>query len=195
MINLFSGLAIISAICTIKVNNPVHSVLFLIFTFMNVSGLLICHSLDFFALTFIVVYVGAIAVLFLFVVMMLNLTIARKFTPVYLPISLLLFFGIFSQVSFAGNEPMIGFEQAKYVDWQVFLVPVSNIEAIGQVLYTVYAPHFILASLVLLVAMIGAIVLTMLKSHTIRRQSVYEQNNRLFSLTVQKIRHTKPESV
>jgi len=101
MISLFSTVALISAAFVIQANNPVHSVLFLIFSFCNVSALLICHSLDFFAFIFLVVYVGAIAVLFLFVVMMLNIKLNElsenllRYLPIGGLISAIFFLEIF----------------------------------------------------------------------------------------------------
>jgi NADH-quinone oxidoreductase subunit J len=187
MISLFSNLALVSAFFVIRANNPVHSVLFLIFAFCNVSALLICHSLDFFAFIFLVVYVGAIAVLFLFVVMMLNVAITQKNPIQYLPIGGFIGFLFLSQILILLDTPDYS-NSVEYLDWHTFIQPVTNIEAIGQVLYTTYAPFFILASLILLVAMIGAIFLTMLKSQTVRRQAVFEQNTRLFALTIQKMK-------
>ncbi len=187
MIFLFSSLALVSAFFVIRANNPVHSVLFLILSFCNVSALLICHSLDFFAFIFLVVYVGAIAVLFLFVVMMLNIAITQKNPVQYLPIGAFIGFLFLAQILVLLDQPDYS-SSLPYLNWNLFIQPVTNIEAIGQVLYTTYAPFFILASLILLVAMIGAIVLTMIKSQTVKRQAVFEQNTRLFAATVQKIK-------
>jgi len=181
---LFAGLSLISSFFVIQSNNPVHSVLFLILSFCNVSALLICHALDFFALIFLIVYVGAIAVLFLFVVMMLNVSITQKNPVHYLPIGASIGFLFLFQILIL-FEPTAASEV--YIDWSGYVQPVTTIEAIGQVLYTNYALFFILASLILLVAMIGAIVLTMVQSQSLRRQCVFEQNNRVFNETVEKI--------
>jgi NADH-quinone oxidoreductase subunit J len=185
MITFFAGLSLLCGVFTIQSNNPVHSVLFLILTFCNVSALLVCHALDFFGLIFLIVYVGAIAVLFLFVVMMLNVSITEQNTVHYLPIgaSIGLLFLIQIMVLF---EPTAISEV--YVDWSQLTQAVTIIEAIGQVLYTNFALFFIMASLILLVAMIGAIVLTMVQSKNLRRQEIFNQNNRLFNETVKKIR-------
>ena len=184
MIFLFSTLGLLSAFFVIRANNPVHSVLFLIFAFCNVSALLICHSLDFFAFIFLVVYVGAIAVLFLFVVMMLNVAMTQKNPVQYLPIGGFIGFLFLAQILLLLDQPA---STSAYLDWHAYIQPVTNIEAIGQVLYTNYAPFFILASLILLVAMVGAIVLTMTKGRHVKRQAVFEQNTRLFALTIQKV--------
>ena len=181
---LFAGLSLISAFFVIQANNPVHSVLFLILSFCNVSALLICHSLDFFALIFLIIYVGAIAVLFLFIVMMLNVAITQKNTVHYLPVGAFIGFFFLIQILILLEPTSI---HEVYLDWHSFTKPVTTIEAIGQVLYTNYALFFILASLILLVAMIGAIVLTMIKSQNLRRQTVFEQNNRRFRETVVKV--------
>jgi NADH-quinone oxidoreductase subunit J len=187
MIFLFSSLALVSAFFVIRANNPVYSVLFLILAFCNVSALLICHSLDFFAFIFLVVYIGAIAVLFLFVVMMLNIGMTQKNAVQYLPIGGFIGFLFLGQILVLLDQQDHS-NSLEYLDWHVFIQPTTNIEAIGQVLYTSYAPFFLLASLILLVAMIGAILLTMLKNTTVRRQVVFEQNSRVFSLTVKKLR-------
>ena len=187
MIFLFSSLALVSSFFVIRANNPVHSVLFLIFAFCNVSALLICHGLDFFAFIFVTIYVGAIAVLFLFVVMMLNIAITQKNPVQYLPIGGFIGFLFLAQILILLDQPDYS-NSLPYLDWHLFIQPVTNIEGIGQVLYTTYAPFFILASLILLVSMIGAILLTMIKSRSVKRQAVFEQNSRLFALTVQKVK-------
>jgi len=187
MIFLFSSLALVSAFFVIRANNPVHSVLFLILAFCNVSALLICHSLDFFAFIFLAVYVGAIAVLFLFIVMMLNIAMTQKNPVQYLPIGGFIGFLFLAQILVLLDQPDYS-NSLQYLDWHLFIKPVTNIEAIGQVLYTSYAPFFILASLILLVAMIGAILLTMITSRRIKRQAVFAQNNRLFALTIKKMK-------
>lgn len=219
----FSSLAILSGIMVIRARNPVHSVLFLILVFCNAAGLLILLGLDFFAMIFLVVYVGAIAVLFLFVVMMLNIKLAEinENTLRYLPIGgligIIFLLEIFlivdsdlipilhfsSQISslpsflsfFHGFADLttqtIKQTDAFYTQWPGLLHSVSNIESIGQLIYTYHFYYFIMASLVLLVAMIGAIVLTMHKGVDVRRQEVFEQNTREFTKTVQKLEVTR----
>ena len=209
---IFSSFALVSGIMVIEAKNPVHSVLFLILVFFNSAGLLLLLGLDFFALIFLVVYVGAIAVLFLFVVMMLNIKLAEinEKRLRYLPIGgvlgflfLLLIFLIVDNdlipllpqkeilISLQGNQEQINNSllaqnqfNLSFIQWSQLLDTVSNIEAIGLYIYTYYFFFFLLASLILLVAMIGAIVLTMSKGVSIKRQKVFQQNTREFAETV-----------
>lgn len=199
---LFSSFALVSGIMVIQAKNPVYSVLFLILVFFNSAGLLLLLGLDFFALIFLVVYVGAIAVLFLFVVMMLNIRLAeineKKLR--YLPIgSLLGFLFLLEIFLIVDNDliPLIGTVQSavtfgssdlcvppSFVQWSLLIDTYSNIESIGLYIYTYYFLFFLLASLILLVAMIGAIVLTMHKGVNVKRQQVFQQNTREFAETV-----------
>ena len=187
-LNLFyilSGIALISSIMVISARNPVHSVLFLILAFFNAAGLLILMEMEFLSLIFIVVYVGAIAVLFLFVVMMLNVKISEvedevlQYLPVGGTIGLIFLFLIFfiiegDFVSFNGQANSI------YLDWFQQVDVVSNIETLGQVLYTDYLVYFLLAGVILLIAMVGAIVLTMSTRTSLRRQLIFQQVSRDF---------------
>lgn len=195
---MFSSLALISGILVIQSRNPVHSVLFLILVFFNAAGLLILLGLDFFAMIFIVVYVGAIAVLFLFVVMMLNIKLAEinekklRYFPIGGLIGILFLFEIFliidnDLIPLLPSYNISNFLVIDFIEWSNFLNSVTNIEAIGQIVYTYYFYFFILASLILLVAMIGAIVLTMHKGIHIKRQQVFEQNTREFAKTIKKV--------
>ena len=261
---IFSSIALISGVMVICSKNPVHSVLFLILVFCNAAGLLILLDLDFFAMIFLVVYVGAIAVLFLFVVMMLNIKLAEinenvlRYLPIGGLIGLIFLFevllvvdndlipvlstsslymesnSIFSflellsykikglsilfnanlsyseylkdvdnlntelltslapSASSFRNEALVkdfqSFNYLSYTQWPSKIENVTNIEALGQLIYTYYFYFFIIASLILLIAMIGAIVLTMHKGITVKRQEVYEQNTREFAKTIRKLR-------
>ena len=198
---VFAALAISSSIMVVRANNPVYSVLYLILVFVNVSGILILQGLDFFAMIFLVVYVGAIAVLFLFVVTMLNIKVEEKqesmlrYLPVGGGIGLIFFFEIIlsldkefvpvNPLSFASleNDSLI---TPEYLDWGSALTQKTGIEAIGQVIYTYYFYYFFMASFILLVAMIGAILLTLYNDPKVKRQEVFEQNAREFSRTIQK---------
>ena len=182
---LLAGIALISSIMVISARNPVHSVLFLILAFFNAAGLLILMEMEFLSLIFIVVYVGAIAVLFLFVVMMLNVKVSEvedevlQYLPVGGTIGLIFLFLIFfiiegDFVSFNGQANSI------YLDWFQQVDVVSNIETLGQVLYTEYLVYFLLAGVILLVAMVGAIVLTMSTRTSLRRQLIFQQVSRDF---------------
>ena len=199
---LFASFAIASGIMVIQSRNPVHSVLFLILVFFNSAGLLILLGVDFFAMVFLVVYVGAIAVLFLFVVMMLNIKLAeiseKKLR--YLPIGGflgLLFLG--EMVLIVNNDliPWLGSSElwtsmpqtnpGPWTSWAQLLEAVTPLESVGALLYTYYFYFFIVASLILLVAMLGAIVLTLHKGVYVKRQEVFDQNTREFAKTVSKI--------
>lgn len=181
----------------IRARNPVHSVLFLILVFCNTSGLLVLLGLDFFAMIFLVVYVGAIAVLFLFVVMMLNIKIAEihenvlRYLPVGGIIGLIFLLEIFLVVD---NDyiPILPTELSTTVfQYTVYASKIqswTNLETLGNLLYTTYFYLFLVSSLILLVAMIGAIVLTMHKTTQVKRQDVFQQNMIDFQKTIKKIR-------
>jgi NADH-quinone oxidoreductase subunit J len=176
---LFSGITIASAFMVVSSRNPVHSVLFLILAFVNAAGLFLLLGAEFLAMLLVVVYVGAVAVLFLFVVMMLDVDFAefRQGFLQYLPIGALI--GLIFAVELL---LVVG---AWVIDPQIVRAPVaaipaniSNTEALGRVLYTQYIYYFQAAGLVLLVAMIGAIVLTLRDRPGVKRQNVIAQNAR-----------------
>jgi len=270
---VFTFLACLSGVMVIKAKNPIYSVLFLILVFTNASGLLLIIDLDFFSMIFLTVYVGAIAVLFLFVIMMLNLKLAEINDNIlhYLPISglfgalflaeilllyttdvlpvmivlpytsydldqaaMLGFFGScnmillllssvvcfiiinthesfssfwsiqgilteldFSRNYFENREDQMNLQVAEsyskcvdvhYVVWPHTLQHTNTIETLGNVLYTYYLLFFIMAGVILLISMIGAIVLTMHKGVFVKKQEIVEQNTRDFSKTIHKIR-------
>ena len=178
----FYMLAVVSvagALGVIFARNPVHSVLFLILTFFSAAGLFVLLGAEFLAMLLVVVYVGAVAVLFLFVVMMLDVDFAqfRQGFARYLPFggviaALLLVEMIMVSSAVAANGAA---SAAGHAAPTVPLASLTNAEAIGQVLYTQYAYWFEAAGLVLLIAMIGAIVLTSHHRPHVRRQSVSKQ--------------------
>jgi len=159
--------------------NPVHSVLFLILAFVNASGLFILLGAEFLAMILVVVYVGAVAVLFLFVIMMLDVDFAelREGFLEYLPIGLLVGAIFLAELLLVAGGWVINPTVAKTITAPI---PgnVSNTEAIGLVLYTTYIHYFQVAALVLLVAMIGAIVLTLRHKASVKRQNISVQNAR-----------------
>ncbi len=167
---LAAGLAVISA------RNPVHSVLFLITAFFSAAGLFILLGAEFLAMILVVVYVGAVAVLFLFVVMMLDVdfTALRQGFARYLPIGLAVA-GVLTveMVIVAANVALHG--AASKSPGPMAPTNVSNAEAIGRVLYTDYVYFFQIAGMVLLVAMIGAIVLTLKHRQGVKRQDIAAQ--------------------
>jgi NADH-quinone oxidoreductase subunit J len=181
---LFAGICIGSAFMVIAAKNPVHSVLFLILAFVNASGLFMLLGAEFLAMILIVVYVGAVAVLFLFVVMMLDVDFAelRQGFLQYLPVGAvvgIIFLGELTLVVFGWViRPDIARSIKAPIPPLVTAVPgegTTNVEALGQVLYTTYIYFFQAAGMVLLVAMIGAIVLTLHHKPSVRRQSISAQ--------------------
>ncbi|MEN5081717.1 NADH-quinone oxidoreductase subunit J [Bosea sp. TWI1241] len=176
---LFSGILIASAVMVVCSRNPVHSVLFLILGFFNAAGLFLLLGAEFLAMLLVVVYVGAVAVLFLFVVMMLDVDFAelRQGFLQYLPVGALI--GLIFAVELllvVGTWTI----DPKIVSAPVAAIPsdMTNTAALGHVLYTTYIYYFQAAGLVLLVAMIGAIVLTLRDRPGIKRQHVPTQNAR-----------------
>nr|YP_006666406.1 NADH dehydrogenase subunit 6 [Trebouxiophyceae sp. MX-AZ01]AFQ93761.1 NADH dehydrogenase subunit 6 [Trebouxiophyceae sp. MX-AZ01] len=198
---LFSSLALVSGVMVIQARNPVHSVLFLILVFFNSAGLLVLLGLEFFAMIFLVVYVGAIAVLFLFVVMMLNIRLAEisEKRLRYLPIGGLLgvlFLGETLLIIDNDLIPWLGSSSLErwgelsvieWAPWSHLSEGTTPLESVGMLIYTYYFYFFLLASLILLVAMIGAIVLTLHKGVAVKHQEVFYQNNREFAKTVGKL--------
>jgi len=179
----YAILAIISAIMVVAAINPIHSVLFLILVFLNSAALLILLEVDFLAITFIIVYVGAIAVLFLFVVMMLNIKVILsninllRYLPIGAIIVLLFLFEIFIVINY-DLVPMLNDsiqQSLNNIEWTNEINSLTNIQAIGMVIYTQYYDLFIISGFVLLVAMIGAIVLTLNINQNIKRQQVFQQ--------------------
>ncbi len=178
---LFSGVLIASAVMVVSSRNPVHAVLFLILAFVNAAGLFLLMGAEFLAMILIVVYVGAVAVLFLFVVMMLDVDFAelRQGFLQYLPIG-----AVISAIFFIELALVVGTWQlapeALALRKAAAAAPVDamNARALGRVLYTEYVYFFQAAGLILLVAMIGAIVLTLRERHGVRRQDVMRQNAR-----------------
>ncbi len=178
---LFSAVTVFAAVMVISSKNPVHSVLFLILAFFNSAGLFVLLGAEFLAMILVVVYVGAVAVLFMFVVMMLDINIAElkhgflQYLPLggvvglILLLELILSLGGFiissqSQSSIAAPRPNVN--------------DVTNTEAIGNLIYTNYIYFFQAAGLILLVAMIGAIVLTHRSRENVRKQNISDQINR-----------------
>ena len=176
---LFSAIMIASAFMVIAARNPVHSVLFLILAFVNASGLFLLLGAEFLAMILVVVYVGAVAVLFLFVVMMLDVDFAelKQGFLQYLPVGSLIGAIVLIELvlvlsSWSAAPAAVGAAGAP--------VPsdVSNTLALGRVLYTKYVYFFQAAGLVLLTAMIGAIVLTLRHKPDVKRQVIADQNAR-----------------
>jgi NADH-quinone oxidoreductase subunit J len=176
---LFSAVMIASAIMVIAARNPVHSVLFLILSFMNAAALFLLLGAEFLAMILLIVYVGAVAVLFLFVVMMLNIDFSalRKGALQYLPLGGLIGLVLVAELALAVGNWVFGPE----VQGQLASPTpqgLTNAAALGQLLYTDYVFYFQVAGMILLVAMIGAIVLTLRHRDGVRRQSISQQVSR-----------------
>ena len=186
---IFSGIALMSGVMVITVRNPVHSVLFLILSFVQVTGLLLLLEAEFIAMLLIIVYVGATSVLFLFVIMMLDIRLSEvqdeiyKYLPVGGLIGIIFFVEIFTVVE-SDLVPLLSSETSQYIGWSSKIDAVTNAESLGQLLYTHYAFFFLVAGLILLVAMLGAIVLTMQTRTGVRRQHIYQQVSRDFENAV-----------
>lgn len=185
---VFSLLMTGAAVAVISVKNPVHSVLFLIFAFFNAAGLFLLLGAEFVAMTLVIVYVGAVAVLFLFVVMMMDINLAEirqgflQYLPIGILIILVLCAELFMMLKASVSVP------AKLVAPAVTIAEkgrVTNTHALGEVLYTHYAFPFQMAGLILLVAMIGSIVLTLRQRPGVRRQKAREQVGRTRAASVE----------
>jgi len=178
---LFAGILVLSALMVITARNPVHSVLFLILAFFNSAGIFILLGAEFIGLILVIVYVGAVAVLFLFVVMMLDIDFAnlRKGAMQYISVGFLIggillfeLIALYSSWRFAEVAP-----ENRATPLSAF-EGTTNTEALGRILYTDYILAFQMAGLILFVAMIGAIVLTLRRRPGVRRQKVSAQHSR-----------------
>ncbi len=173
---LFATVCIASAVMVVAAKNPVHSVLYLILAFVNASGLFVMMGAEFLAMILIVVYVGAVAVLFLFVVMMLDVDFAelRQGLLQYLPVGFVVG-GIFvAELLAVVGAWVIGANLPQAISAPI-PPNITNTEALGRVLYTQYVYYFQAAGVVLLVAMIGAIVLTLRHKPKVKRQNISNQ--------------------
>jgi NADH:ubiquinone oxidoreductase subunit 6 (subunit J) len=181
---LFSFLSLLligSAILVISAQNPVHSVFFLVLVFLTSSFLLFFLEIEFISLLFILVYVGAIAVLFLFVVMMLDIKITKSESNFFFLVPLGIFFGVifFSEVFLTLQHDFPPYLPSSsreiYFDWVNFVDQLTNLDVLGQLLYTYYFFYFLIAGIILLVAMVGAIVLTLQFTQKAKHQFVFKQ--------------------
>ena len=171
---LFSGVLIISALAVILARNPVHSVLFLILAFVNAAGLFLLMGAEFLGLILIVVYVGAVAVLFLFVVMLLDVDFAelKQGFVQYLPVGALIALGVAFELGYVA----VGWTRSpNAVAAAAPSGTLSNTAALGRVLYTQYFYFFQASGLILLTAMVGAIVLTLRHKEGVKRQNIADQ--------------------
>jgi NADH-quinone oxidoreductase subunit J len=194
----FSVLLLVSSFVVISSRNPVHSVMFLVVVFLSAAGLLFCLEVEFLALSFIIVYVGAIAILFLFVVMMLDIKIGDNSLGSFNYGMLGLFFSLLFSIGiilplFEGVsvypypetglfDNMTSFlnitDQStgySYISWFNQIDFITNLESIGQILYTYYFVFFLMAGFILFVSMTGALMLTLTLKKSVKKQIVYKQ--------------------
>ena len=185
---LFSAVTIASAVMVVGARNPVHSVLFLILAFFNAAGLFILLGAEFLAMILVVVYVGAVAVLFLFVVMMLDVDFVelRQGFLNYLPVGGLVGVVLLAELLIVLGGWAFAPETAGNVALPI-TGTMTNTAELGAVLYTRYVFFFQAAGLVLLVAMVGAIVLTLRHKPNVKRQSIAEQVARSQVIEVRKV--------
>ena len=178
---LFSAILLLSSLMVISTKNPVHSVLFLILAFLNAAGIFVILHAEFLAMILIIVYVGAVAVLFLFVVMMLDFKTSLEKDNIlqYMPIGLLIGLVLIAELVIVLINTRLDLSNI-----QILSNPLdnfsdqSNTEAIGSILYTNYVLYFQLSGVILLVAMVGSIVLTLRDREGVKRQIVSEQVDR-----------------
>ena len=185
---LFSSVAVLSALMVISAKNPVHSVLFLILSFVNASGLFVLLGAEFLAMILVVVYVGAVAVLFLFVVMMLDINFVklREGFLQYLPFGALLGIVLVIELGILYLTETSSITNNDLIPLQPKINDLENTKMIGQLLYTKYFYLFQLCGIILLVAMIGSITLTLRDKGGVKRQSIDDQNTLDASQAIEK---------
>ena len=193
---VFAAITVVSGCMVVASRNPVHSVLFLILSFFTSAGLFVLIGAEFLAMILVIVYVGAVAVLFLFVVMMLDINFVelRQGFMNYLPIGALVGVVLLVELAFVVTAWAVAPQVAANAQ-----VPapdaVSNTHALGMVIYTKYIYLFQASGIVLLIAMIGAIVLTLRQREGVRRQRIAVQNARTRAATVEVVKVTRGEGV
>lgn len=183
----FSVILLLSSLLIIIINNTVYSVLFLVLSFVMATGLLFILESEFMALIFIVIYVGAIAVLFLFVIMMLNIKVSNSIKDVlkYFPIGNFLGFVFLVEIlliifeNYQNNSYNQSFLFNFNINWFDRIDSISDIESLGQILYTFYVFQFLIAGIILLIAVIGSVILTLTyKKVNIKIQDTFKQISR-----------------
>ena len=176
---LFSSVAVLSALMVISAKNPVHSVLFLILSFVNASGLFVLLGAEFLAMILVVVYVGAVAVLFLFVVMMLDINYIklREGFLQYLPFGALLGIVLVIELGILFLTDISSNINNSKMPLEPRIYDIENTKMIGEILYTKYFYLFQICGIILLVAMIGSITLTLRDKGGVKRQNIDNQNS------------------
>ena len=184
---LMAAVAVVSALLVVTARNPVHSVLWLILAFFSSAGLFVLMGAEFLAMLLVVVYVGAVAVLFLFVVMMLDVDFVklREGYARYLPVAMIVAGVLLAEMVMITLTVVQGGAASDATAPMAPTADASNVEAIGRVLYTDYVYFFQAAGIVLLIAMIGAITLTLRHKPGIKRQNIDKQVGRLRKAAVE----------
>ena len=185
---LFAFVAVAAGVMVISSRNPVHSVLFLILAFFNAAGLFVLMGAEFLAMILVIVYVGAVAVLFLFVVMMLDINYVemREGVLQYLPIGALIGIVLLAELAVIGGSwVVLPLSEAASAMPTPPIDQVTNTNALGRLIYTHYIYLFQAAGLILLVAMVGAIVLTLRDREGVRRQRISDQVDRKVADTIE----------
>lgn len=181
---IFASITVLASLMVITVVNPVHSVLFLVLVFLGAAGMLFVLQLEFIPLTFVIVYVGAIAILFLFVVMMLDIKVTSKandffkYIPIGGLIGTLFIFEVLQALNGSFAIPTNVTSTNSFLSWMSAVDKITNIESLGQLLYTYYFIYFLIAGMILLVAMVGAIVLTLQFNKSVKNQLIFRQLSR-----------------
>jgi NADH-quinone oxidoreductase subunit J len=185
---------VIGGILMLKTRNPVHSVLSLIIVFISVTAIMILKGGEFIGIIVLIVYVGAIAVLFLFIVMMLNIKIIEKrdkditYIPIGIGMGIILYIEIIGLMRGQGKLEKEGRE---YIEWMEKVLDQQSIEQIGEILYIQNIDYIIEGSLILLVGMIGSISLTYKENKEVKKQKIGEQITREYKKVVREIRKRK----
>ena len=192
----FAAVTVAAGVMVISARNPVHSVLFLILAFFNAAGLFVLMGAEFIAMILVIVYVGAVAVLFLFVVMMLDINFVelRQGFLQYLPIGALVGVVLLAELVLIFGSWIVAPDSAERAASPTpLLTETTNTNALGRILYTDYVYLFQTSGLILLVAMIGAIVLTLRSREGVKRQRISAQVSRSREDSVE-IKHIEPGS-
>jgi len=195
---ILSLILIFSAISLIVVKNPIHSVLYLIVVFVGTSGLLIMCDAEFLSMIFIIIYVGAISVLFLFIIMMLNIKMIelRENLLKYIPISFVIGLTLLAELIYLFKynfnlnlhfDLNSNLHFTNFIDYFTIFNSSDNIKLLGYLIFTSYVDYFLICGLILFVSMIGTILLTLHLEISTRKQDLYLQVGRDFKVTVKNV--------
>lgn len=195
---ILSTILLVSAISVILSKNPIHSVLFLIVVFVGSSGILLLLEAEFLGMIFLIIYIGAISVLFLFVIMMLNIRIIElrenliKYVPLSIVICILLFVEFFylyyNSISSISQKNIFLTNIMYFNNVNLLLPNATNLQLLGYILYTYFVEFFLICGVILFVAMIGAIMLTLHLEFSTKKQDLFLQISRNTLNTVKNIK-------